>query len=213
MTKVLASHLTLVKPADPLLNQVAGQVSPEEVGSQFIQELIDRMLQLAAGKGHTNEDSRQMVGLAAVQLGVSKRIILIDLDADGSNKRQNLMVVINPVITKRSRGSVQGREGCWSCGNICGNVERSRAVTVEGFDRHGMPVSFDLVDFVARIAQHETDHLDGVRFPDRVPINYPERLHLVRPTEFELYRHTWQHWPTLCPRKQWEAMKAGESVR
>ena len=150
-----------------------------------------------------------MVGLAAVQLGAGKRIILVDLDADGSNKKQNLTVVINPVIVTRSAETVEGREGCWSCGDICGNVERAKAVTLKGLDRHGKPLTLDLVDFVARIAQHETDHLDGIRFPDRIPQNRPARLHLVLPAEFESYRQNWQHWPILCPRQTWEAMKMG----
>src|SRR5256885_5859793 len=212
MTEILTSRLHLIEPFDPILNQVADEVAPAEVGSQPIQRVIDRMLQLAAGKGHAKEDSRQMVGLAAVQLGVGKRIISIDIDADGSNKHQNIMVIVNPVITKRSADTVQGREGCWSCGNICGNVERSREIVLGGLNRHGNPVSLDLADFVARIAQHETDHLDGIRFPERIPVNHPERLHLVHPTEFDSYRHGWQHWPTLCPREQWESMKGGESV-
>src|SRR5256885_3884213 len=106
MTEILTSRLHLIEPFDPILNQVADEVAPAEVGSQPIQRVIDRMLQLAAGKGHAKEDSRQMVGLAAVQLGVGKRIISIDIDADGSNKHQNLMVIVNPVITKRSADTV-----------------------------------------------------------------------------------------------------------
>lgn len=150
-----------------------------------------------------------MVGLAAVQLGVGKRIVSIDLAADGSNKKQHLVIVINPKITVRSKVTMQGREGCWSCGDVCGNVERAKKVTLVGLDRYGKPLIFDLVDFVARIAQHETDHLDGIRFPDRIPEDRPEHLHLVRPAEFESYRQNWQYWSKLCPREAWEAMKMG----
>lgn len=203
-------RLALIDPNNQTLNSTADAVRSDEVESEFIQGVIDRMLQVAAGKGHAKEDSRQMVGLAAVQLGASKRIISIDLEADGSNKPQNFLIIINPVITKRSKEVVSGREGCWSCGNICGNVERARRITVTGMDRHGEPVQFNFTDFVARITQHEVDHLNGIRFPDRIPTNHPERLHLVRPAEFEAYRHTWRHWSVLCPREEWEAMKAGE---
>lgn len=199
--------LHLIDPTNPLLNKVTQEVASIEVNSDPVQGVIDQMLELSAGKGHTKEDSRQMVGLAAVQIGVVRRIISIDLAADGSNKKQDLSIIINPVITSRSKEMVQGREGCWSCGNICGNVERAKEVTLEGLDRYGKPLVLDLVDFVARIAQHETDHLDGIRFPDRIPEDYPERLHLVLPAEFESYRQNWQHWPTLCPRTAWETMK------
>lgn len=204
-----SAALQLIDPDDPLLGQIAQKVTQAEISSDFIQTIIDRMLQLSAGKGHAKEDSRQMVGLAAVQLGVGKRIVSINLAADGSNKQQNLLIIINPKITARSKGTVQGREGCWSCGDICGNVERAKKVTLAGLDRHGKPITLDLVDFVARIAQHEVDHLDGIRFPDRIPQDRPEHLHLVRPAEFESYRQNWQHWAKLCPRETWEAMKMG----
>jgi peptide deformylase len=147
--------------------------------------------------------------MAAPQVGASKRIITIDITADGSNKEQHLQVFINPKITYRSTETMPGREGCWSCGNVCGNVERAKVVTLEGLERTGKPIKFVLTDFVARIAQHETDHLDGIRFPDRIPTDEPDRLHWVEPAQFEEYRKNWEHWPIKCPRSRWEALKAG----
>jgi peptide deformylase len=182
--------LELIAPTDPLLNSVAQEVKPDEISSPFVQGVIDRMLELSAGRGHSKHDSRQMVGLAAMQLGVAKRIVTIDLTADGSNKEQTLQVIINPVITRRSTETMPGREGCWSCGNVCGNVERAKEITLTGLDRTGKAITLDLVDFVARIAQHETDHLEGIRFPDRIPVDRPERLHWVEPSEFEEYVHS-----------------------
>jgi len=201
--------LSLIDPINPLLNQPSKEVNLDEINSDFIQGVIDRMLELSAGKGHSAEDSRQMVGLAAAQLGILKSIITLDRAADGSNKEQNLAVIINPLITDSSYDVMPGREGCWSCGNICGNVERAKEVTLEGLDRTGAPIKLDLKDFVARIAQHETDHLLGIRFPDRIPIDHPERLHLVDPAVFDEYRKKWENWPVLCPREDWESMKAG----
>ena len=209
MPNTQSGQLALVTPTDPILSRIANEVRPEEINAPLIQNVADRMLELSAGKGHSKHDSRQMVGLAAPQLGVSKRIITIDLTADGSNKKQHLQVIINPRITRRSEETVPGREGCWSCGNICGNVERATHVTLIGLDRKGKPVSFELTDFVARIAQHETDHLQGIRFPDRIPLDKPDRLHWVEHAEFDAYRSQWMHWPHLCPRERWEAMKAG----
>ena len=209
MTKTDISKLALVEPTDPLLNNVAEAIKPEEIASPEVQGIIERMLELSAGKGHNKEDSRQMVGLAAPQLGANKRIVTIDITADGSKKEQHLQVFINPKITHHSKETMPGREGCWSCGNICGNVERSKAVTLEGLDRNGKPIKFELTDFVARIAQHETDHLEGIRFPDRIPIDEPDRLHWVEYAEFEEYRKNWEHWPVVCPRERWEALKVG----
>jgi peptide deformylase len=209
MTKINPTKLTLIEPTDPLLNNVAEEVKPEEIVSPEVQGVIDRMLELAAGKGHSKEDSRQMVGLAATQIGVNKCIVIMDITADGSKKEQHLQVFINPKIAHRSTETMPGREGCWSGGNICGIVERSKAVTLGGFDRSGKPIKFELADFVARIAQHETDHLQGIRFPDRIPVDKPDRLHWVEPAEFEEYRKNWQHWPVKYPRERWGALKAG----
>lgn len=203
------ANLELIEPSNPLLNGVSEEVGLDEVDSPFIQGVIDRMLELSAGKGHSKHDSRQMVGLAAVQLGVPKRIMTIDLTADGSNKQQTLQVVINPVIVHISHVTASGREGCWSCGNVYGNVDRATEVVLEGLDRNGNSITLNLTDFVARIAQHETDHLDGIRFPDRIPLDEPKRLHWVEPSEFDEYRQKWATWPRLCPRKRWEALKAG----
>jgi peptide deformylase len=202
--------LGLVEATDPILNSIAAEVAPGEIGSIFVQGVIDRMLELSAGKGHSTHDSRQMVGLAALQLGVGLRIVTIDVTADGSNRPQDLHVLINPRITKRSDEMMPGREACWSCGNICGNVSRSKEVDVEAFDRNGHEVKYKWLDFVARIAQHETDHLEGIRFPDRIPADEPEKLHFVLPSEFPEYRLGWSNWPTLCPRQQWDDMKAGK---
>jgi peptide deformylase len=209
MTQITPKKLELVDPTDTVLNLSSDEVTSSELHSDYIQGTIDRMLELSAGKGHSKQDSRQMVGLAAAQLGINKRIITIDVTADGSNKPQNLQVLINPRITKRSVENVPGREGCWSCGNICGNVDRSKNITLEAIDRMGKTIELQLADFVARIAQHETDHMDGIRFPDRIPADQPERLHLVMPFEFDRYRTEWATWQTNCPRDRWEAMKAG----
>jgi len=211
MSELNPKTLELVEPTNQILNTVATEVERSEIESPFIQSVIDRMLELAAGKGHSKHDSRQMVGLAAVQLGVGKRIIAVDITADGSNKPQNLHILINPKITTRTEVIAPGREGCWSCGNICGNVDRSQTITLEALDRTGARVEYKLVDFVARVAQHETDHLDGIRFPDRIPSNEPERLHAVLPSEFPKYRLNWANWETICPRERWDKMKSGIS--
>ena len=209
MTELDPNALELIDPTSRILNTVATAVEESEIESPFVQGVIDRMLELSAGKGHSKHDSRQMVGLAAVQLGIGKRIIAIDMTADGSNKPQNLHVLINPTVTERSEEIIPGREGCWSCGNICGNVDRSKSVVLEALDRTGKKVEYKLSNFVARIAQHETDHLDGIRFPDRILKSEPDRLHIVLPSEFAEYRLNWASWGTICPREQWENMKSG----
>lgn len=201
--------LELVMPSDAVLSEAAQEVTTSEITTDFIQGVISRMLELSAGKGHNESDSRQMVGLAAVQLGISKRIVSIDINATGKKQEQNLEIFINPKIIEHSEDKVDGREGCWSCGNVCGNVARYNHITVEALDSNGTPFKRDFEGFVARIAQHEIDHLDGIRFPDRIPIDQPYRLHWVEHDDFERYRNEWQNWQHLCTREQWESVKAG----
>ncbi len=201
--------LELVVPSDAVLSEVAQEVMHAEISSDFIQGVINRMLELSAGKGHSKSDSRQMVGLAAVQLGISMRIVSIDVTATGQKQEQNLEIFINPRIVEHSEDLIDGREGCWSCGNVCGNVARHSRVTVEALDGRGKPFKRDFEGFVARIAQHEIDHLDGVRFPERIPIDQPSRLHWVEHADFDRYRNEWQNWPQLCSREQWESVKSG----
>jgi len=96
------------------------------------------------------------VGLAAPQVGVSQRIIVIDVG-------EGLIELINPVITA-SEGSLISMEGCLSVPGIYGDVERCTSVTVEGFDRHRKKVRISATDLLAKALQHEIDHLEGILF-------------------------------------------------
>lgn len=100
------------------------------------------------------------IGIAAPQLGVSERVILI---ADGKNS----IALINPVITKTA-GSVFAEEGCLSLPGLYGDVMRSATVNVEAQDEEGKRIKLRLEGLAARCVQHEIDHLDGILFIDRV---------------------------------------------
>ena len=100
------------------------------------------------------------VGLAAVQVGILKRVVTIDV-GDG------LIELVNPVITESS-GTQEDSEGCLSFPNEFGIVERPNQVTVKAFDRSGKPVEYHGTGLLARAFRHEIDHLDGVVFKDKV---------------------------------------------
>lgn len=206
------ASLELVDPLvyAELLNSVASELADNEIASLETQFVIDEMLRMAAGKGKDGEDTRQMVGLAAPQVGVSKRIVTIDMTATGALQEQNIVAMINPKIVGQSEEVVDGREGCWSCANFCANVPRSSHVVLEGLGRTGEHVRYELGGFVARIAQHEVDHLDGIRCIDRVPVGENWRLHRVAPNEFEDYRTQWQTWDKHFARDEWEKFRKGE---
>jgi len=101
------------------------------------------------------------VGLAASQVGVPKRIILVDGEEDG------LIVLINPMIIK-SEGEVAAEEGCLSVPDIYSQVKRSSKVTIKALSENGDPIEITNEGLIARALQHEIDHLDGILFIDRI---------------------------------------------
>lgn len=106
------------------------------------------------------------IGLAANQVGVLKRIIVIDVTG-GENGGKNLVVLINPEIV-RSEGSVEENEGCLSIPGITANVQRFAKVIVRGLNIKGAPVEITASDLLSRALQHEIDHLNGILFVDRL---------------------------------------------
>lgn len=100
------------------------------------------------------------VGLAAPQVGISKRVIVVDADEE-----HGLIELVNPEIVSRE-GEQFGPEGCLSIPGLQGDVRRALRVVVRGQDRNGNPVEYTGTDLLARAFQHEIDHLNGVLFID-----------------------------------------------
>lgn len=101
------------------------------------------------------------VGLAAPQIGQSLRLIAVDLEGEAQ-------IMINPKITKKSWRQTTAEEGCLSVPKFYGPVKRHKKITVEFFDTQGRPQKKSYRDISARIIQHETDHLDGLLFIDKL---------------------------------------------
>jgi peptide deformylase len=148
-----------------------------------------------------------VVGIAAPQMGISKRIFVIDLAANGHGKVGDLRFFINPVITEESTEKIEWYEGCYSTAPICGIVARPRRVTLEAYDANGHKITYVLEGFTAREAQHELDHLDGHVFLERV--KDPSKLHIVLPEEYPVYRDKegWRNWPKKCPPGYWDDLR------
>lgn len=128
-----------------------------------VDELIDRMLKAMK--------SANGIGLAAPQLGVALRVIVV------ATSGMKPLPLINPVIV-RQEGAESGEEGCLSIPGLYGEVVRPTTVEVEAYDRKGRKVVFEMDDLAARVLMHEVDHLDGVLFIDKVD---KETLHWVHP--------------------------------
>jgi peptide deformylase len=108
------------------------------------------------------------VGLAAPQVDESIRLLVVEYgDEENEETPAKLYVIANPEITRPSQETLIGTEGCLSIPGIQGDVERFVAVTVKGFNRHGRPMTVKAKGWLARIFQHEIDHLDGILFVDR----------------------------------------------
>jgi len=112
------------------------------------------------------------VGLAAPQIGLSERIIVVEYfereeDEEKEDAPRKVWAVLNPEIVKPSEETLMGVEGCLSLPGLVGEVERHAAIQVRGLNRHGKPLKLKAEGWLARIFQHEIDHLNGVLFPDR----------------------------------------------
>lgn len=106
------------------------------------------------------------VGLAAPQIDISQRVIVVEY-AEEEDEKPKSFAVINPEIIKTSDETEMGIEGCLSIPNLVGEVERFSAVVVKGFNKQGKPVKIKSSGWLARIFQHEIDHLEGILFTDR----------------------------------------------
>lgn len=142
----------------PTLRQRARKVT--KFGPELQQLAEDMVETMRAAPG---------VGLAAPQVNVPERVIVVELPADEeAGTPAELYTFVNPEIVKASRDKEEDQEGCLSIPGYVGEVERHIEVIVRGLDVHGRPQRVKAYDYLARIFQHEIDHLDGVLFIDRV---------------------------------------------
>ena len=143
----------IVLDPDPVLRKVAKKVSDLELKMPLTQQLIDDMFEtMRAAPG---------IGLAAPQVGIGKRIIVVHVGEDGGP-----YAVINPMLDD-FEGEVVATEGCLSIPGIVGDVTRAERCTVTGLDRKGRKFRLQAEGLLARCFQHEVDHLDGVLITDK----------------------------------------------
>jgi len=137
----------------PVLRQRA---TPVAAVDDAVRQLVDDLFEtMRAAKG---------VGLAANQVGVARRVAVVEVGEDDPPP----LVLVNPRIVHAGDATETAEEGCLSIPDIYGEVERPLAVTVEALDRDGRPYRVEVAGFKARAVQHEIDHLDGVLFLDHL---------------------------------------------
>ncbi|MBW2474252.1 MAG: peptide deformylase [Deltaproteobacteria bacterium] len=144
---------------DPILKQVAEPVEEiDESVVAVVQDLVDTML-----------DAGHSVGVAAPQIGLLQRVMVVDVSSSklGRDNNHGLLEMVNPEIIERS-GSKMMREGCMSVPDYTGNVTRAEHIVIEFTNRNGQLRVIEANGFEAVAIQHELDHLDGLLFLDRV---------------------------------------------
>jgi len=159
-----------VKPirlfGDPVLSTPSAAVSTfDKELRKLVKDLVDTMLEAPAA------------GLAAPQLGVALRVFVYDIDDEIGH-------LINPVLDL-SEETEEDMEGCMSIPNLAFPTTRSRRAVAKGFNVHGEPITVTGGEHLARCVQHETDHLDGIMFIDRLDVETrKEAMRAIRETEW-----------------------------
>jgi peptide deformylase len=150
----------------PILRKKVRPVPPAEITSAPIQRLIDDMAQTML--------EYNGVGLAAPQVHEELRLfvaqVIRDQDGEGESepRKPEILALINPELKPAGRQVEEDWEGCLSIPDLRGLVPRHRDISVKAYDRTGRPIELQASGFMARVIQHETDHLDGVLFLDRM---------------------------------------------
>ena len=148
--------LRLCYYGDPVLRKRAEPVTEiAEAERQLAEQMLETLY--ATGNG---------IGLAATQVGVLKRLIIVDIGEDDDETYEPL-VLFNPEILSFD-GEIVAEEGCLSIPNVTAEVKRPEEVVVEGIDIQNEPVHIEADGLLARVLQHEIDHLNGVLFIDRI---------------------------------------------
>ena len=143
------AKLEVIKYGHPTLRKIAEPVDAAEINQEFIDDMIKTMVE---------EDG---VGLAAPQMNVSKRIMI-------ASDLENIYVMINPEIEAYSEKSATDAEGCLSLPGLQAMVQRPEKVIVKALDREGKPLKITAKGLLARVIQHEVDHLNGVLYVDKM---------------------------------------------
>ena len=165
----LSNRRSVYSPFDPLTPptmQIVPYPHPALSCKSIEVKQIDNSLRKTVAKMFDLMYAAKGIGLAANQVGLPFRFFLVNL-AGRPGEADEEFVFINPEIVRR-KGQVVGEEGCLSLPGLYGDVRRAEEVVIEAFDLNGEGFEMKLDDLAARVVQHETDHLDGIMFTDRM---------------------------------------------
>ena len=191
-------ELSAVLQNDPRLRQPCADLTKSQLASKPQQAEISALWAYVQKRGLKTLGQRRRprtrpgtVGLSMNQVGILKRICIVDLSI-GKRGYNDLHVLVNPEIIWKSKTSVERIEGCVNFTTIWGKTIRSRTVKVKALDRSGNELTMKLTGWPAILLQHEIDHLNGRLFIDRLVD--PSRADLVPENEFADYRKNKSAW-------------------
>lgn len=144
---------------NPTLRAVAKPVKSTDFAANRI--LAEAMLT------YIKNPKNKGIGLAAPQVGVSKRMVVVGLPKTRDDESYPITLMVNPTITAVSKEKDIDEEGCLSLPGLTGKVERSIAIEVEWYDIKGKKMKKRIIGYGARVVQHEVDHLDGILISDK----------------------------------------------
>ena len=143
---------TVLKNPNDQLRTKAKKVPVAQIKSPDTQQLIDDLIETMIVQNG--------VGIAATQIGSDKRVIIVDV--------HGIMPLVNPEIVSKSLSKIEFEEGCLSVPGVTGIVKRHRSIKLKAHDRNGKPLTIKAKGLLSIVLQHETDHLDGILFIDKV---------------------------------------------
>jgi len=149
--------LKILTAPDPRLKERAKPV--KKVDEEIRRLMADMLETMYAAPG---------IGLAATQVGVLKRVIVVDIANPKEGEPPSPIKLVNPQVVKTSKNTHIYEEGCLSVPNFYEEVERPETCTVTGLDEHGTPITIEAEGLLATCLQHEIDHLEGTLFIDRI---------------------------------------------
>lgn len=160
----------LVAQNHPALHTISEEITQEEFENGTVAKILKDMRKAIK---EYNVDGFSAVAIAAPQIGVAKRLFLIEDQSGSEEERFPTIVAINPRIVKTSKKTHVVGEGCLSVPKLYGVVKRHTNVTLEALDENGKPFTRGAGGLLAQIIQHEYDHLDGTLFIDRAEDAWP----------------------------------------
>ncbi len=169
--------LKIARMGHPVLREEAELIDPEEIHSDYIQILIDSMIDTLV--------EYEGLGLAAPQVHISKQLVILDITSlsENDSEEPSYLVLINPKISELSSEKCTFWEGCLSIPDLRGKVDRSNKIFVHAYNQQGKEITFTAEDFFATAIQHEVDHLKGILYVDRIR----NTKNLAFETEYQRY--------------------------